>query len=66
MSDEIRQTAGEPAKGATMKEYNARQVFLMSLPIFAELLLQLLDGKQPEQRVVRIPAALTIRQSHGL
>ena len=49
-----------------MKEYNARQVFLMSLPIFAELLLQLLDGKQPEQRVVRIPAALTIRQSHGL
>mgnify|MGYP000759409191 FL=1 len=32
----------------------------------SELLLQLLDGKQPEQRVVRIPAALTIRQSHGL
>ncbi len=57
MSDEIRQTAGEPAKGATMKEYNARQVFLMSLPIFAELLLQLLVGNVDQIMISRYSQA---------
>ena len=50
----------------TKLDYSVPALARMSWPVFIELLLQLLDGKQPEQRVVRIPAALTIRQSHGL